>query len=212
MPDYQIKCWDNESLKNIESRFVEQAIADRRWAFVADYVRLYALYNEGGVYFDTDIKLYHDVRQIMEQGEVVIPTQTSVTTGYNLMCAVIASVPGHPFIRKCLDYYADLNYDPENYRKVVINPIMSRILHDGWGYKYENVCQLLRDGIKILDRSHFESDFDITDGKYSKFLGVHFCNQSWVPSDRGFLYRFCKSNDLMSLYKLLVKCLTAFRK
>lgn len=210
LPDYQIKCWDNESLDKIENQFVRQAIDDRRWAFVADYVRLYALYYEGGVYFDTDVKLYHDVREVMEQGEVIIPTQTSVTTGYNLMSAVIASVPGHPFIKKCLDYYTELNYDPDNFRKIVINPIMSRILHDGWGYRYENVCQDLPDGIRILDRSYFESDFDITDGKPSKFLGVHFCNQSWVPSNRGFLYNFCKSNDLMHLYKLLTKCLSIF--
>lgn len=206
MPDHQIKCWDNESLEKIESNFVQQAIADRRWAFVADYVRLFALYNEGGVYFDTDVKLYHGVGGVLEKGAVVIPTQTSITTCCNLMSAIIASVPGHPFIKKCLDCYANLNYNPDDYRKVVINPIMSRILHDGWGYKYEDTCQELPDGILILDKTYFGSDFDITDGNYSKFLGVHYCNQSWVPSNRGFLYNFCKSNDLMNLYKLIAKC------
>lgn len=210
LPGYKIKCWDNESLKQIKSPFVQQAIADRRWAFVADYVRLYALYHEGGVYFDTDVKLYHDVCEIMQKGEVVIPTQTSITTGFNLMSAVIAAVPGHRYIKKCLDYYADLNYDPKNFRKVVINPIMSRILHEGWGYSYENICQKLPDGIRILDRTYFESDFDILDGKHSRFLGVHFCNQSWGPSKRGFLYTFCKSNDLMSLYRFITKWLSVF--
>lgn len=211
LPGYEIKCWDNESLKQIKSTFVQQAIADRRWAFVADYVRLYALYHEGGVYFDTDVKLYHDVSEIMREGEVVIPTQTSISTGYNLMCAVIAAVPGHPFIKKCLDYYANLTYDPENFRKVIINPIMSRILHDGWDYRYENICQKLPDGIIILDRTYFESSFDITDRKYSKFLGVHFCNQSWVPHKRGAIYTFCKSNDLMGLYNYMFKCISALR-
>lgn len=212
MPGYEIKCWDNESLNKIKSSFVQQAIADRRWAFVADYVRLYALYNEGGIYFDTDVKLYHDVRSIMQQGKVLIPTQSSVTTGYNLMSAVIAAVPGHRFIKKCLDYYADLKYDPNNFRKLVINPIMSRILHDGWGYKYEDICQNLPDGIMIFDRTYFESSFDIADGKYSRFLGVHFCNQSWVPSKRGFLYSFCKSNDLMILYEFISKCVSNLSK
>ncbi len=210
MPGYQIKCWDNGSLRQIDSKFVRQAVADKRWAFVADYVRLYALYDEGGIYFDTDVKLYHDCREIMTQGEVVIPTQTSVTTGYNLMSAVIASVPRHPFIKKCLDYYADLTYQPEHFIKLVINPIMSRILYEGWGYKYENVCQELSDSIKILDRTYFESGFDIIDGRYSKFYGVHFCNQSWVPSNRGFLYNFCKSNDIMNLYNMLTRFLSVF--
>lgn len=208
LPGYEVKCWDNESLKQIKSSFVQQAVADKRWAFVADYVRLYVLYHEGGVYFDTDVKLYHDVTGILNEAEVVIPTQSSVATGYNLMSAVIAAVPRHPYIKQCLDYNTYLNYDPANFRKLVINPIMSRILHDNWGYKYENICQTLPDGIKILDRTYFESSFDITDGKYSKFYGVHFCNQSWVPSNRGFLYRFCKSNDLMGLYELISKCMT----
>lgn len=189
---------------------MQQAAADKRWAFVADYVRLYALYHEGGVYFDTDVKLYHDIREIIQKGKMVMPTQSSVATGFNLMSAVIASAPGHPFVKKCLEYYASLTYDPSNFRNVVINPIMSRILHDWWGYRYENICQELPDGITILDRSYFESSFDIHDSNYSKFLGVHFCNQSWVPSNRGFFYTFCKSNDLMDIYNLITKCISFF--
>lgn len=212
MPGYKVKCWDNESLKQIKNSFVKQAIADRRWAFVADYVRLYALYNEGGIYFDTDVKLYHKVDEIFQNWEVVIPTQTSVATGFNLMSAVISAAPKHPFIKKCLDFYANLNYDPENFRKVVINPIMSRILHEEWGYRYENISQLLPDGIQILDKTYFESDFDITDGKHSKYYGVHFCNQSWIPSKRGKLYTFCKSNDLMDFYNYVYKCLSVIRQ
>lgn len=187
---------------------MQQAIADKRWAFVADYARLYALYTEGGIYFDTDVKLYHDIRELMQSDRMVIPTQTSITTGYNLMVAVIATVPQHPFIKECLDYYAELEYDASNYRKVVINPIMSKILHDDWNYRYENACQQLPDGIRILDRTYFESSFDITDGNYKKFLGVHFCNQSWIPQQRSFLYTFCKSNDFMGLYKFIAKCMS----
>lgn len=206
LPGYEIKCWDNYSLETIKNSFVNEAMADRRWAFVADYIRLYALYNEGGIYFDTDVKLYHPISEVL-QSQMMIPTQTSITTGYNLMSAVIASVPRHPFIKKCLDYYNELDYDPVNFRKIVINPIMSRILHEGWGYKYENICQELPDDIVILDRTYFESDFDIKDGNYTKFLGVHFCNQSWVPTKRGFLYTFCKSNDLMGFYRFIQKCI-----
>lgn len=211
LPGYEIKCWDNESIRHIDNSFLRLAAADKRWAFVADYMRLYALYYEGGKYFDTDVKLYHPVSDVFQSSDVVIPTQSSVTSGYNLMSAVIASVPRHRFIKKCLDYYADLTYDAVNYRDVVINPIMSRILHDGWMYKYENICQELPDSIKILDRTYFESSFDIPNREYSQFLGVHFCNQSWVPNKRGKLYSFCKENDLMGLYSFITKCVSVFR-
>jgi len=181
-------------------------MADGRWAFVADYIRLYALYHEGGIYFDTDVKLYSDIRDILNCN-VVIPTQSSITTGHNLMVAIIASVAGHPFIKACLDHYSTLRYDHTNYRNIVINPIMSKILHDGWGYEYANISQELNDGIHVLDRTYFESDYDITKGNHRDFRGVHFCNQSWIPSNRGRLYTFCKNNDLMGVYKLICKCL-----
>lgn len=135
--------------------------------------------------------------------DVMIPTQPSVTTGFNLMSAVIASAANHPYVRACLDYYSELKYDPQNYRNVVINPIMSLILHRGWGYEYADKTQDLKDGIRILDRTYFGSDFDIKDSEKGDLYGIHFCNQSWVPSNRGLFYRFCKSNDLMSLYRLI---------
>lgn len=199
-------------MKNIKNTFVQQAIADKRWAFVADYVRLYALYHEGGIYFDTDVKLYHDCRDLLSQAHVVIPTQSSITTGHNLMSAVIAASVAHPFVKKCLDYYGELQYDPNNYHKVVINPIMSEILHQDWCYKFENITQHLNDDILILDRSKFESDYDIKDDNHQKYFGVHFCNQSWVPTNRGILYNFCKSNDMMRLYRTLTKIISIFRR
>lgn len=200
LPGFEVKCWNNASLKDIHNPFVRAAIADRRWAFVADYVRLMALYRLGGVYFDTDVKLYKDIRGLLNC-QIMIPTQPSVATGYNLMSAVVASVPGHPYIKACLDYYSHLEYDPQNYRKVVINPIMSGILHDSWGYEYEDRCQNLPDRVEILDRTYFGSDFDLGGFKPKDLYGVHYCNQSWVPSSRGRLYNFCKANDLMTLYK-----------
>lgn len=56
-PDYEIKEW-NESNFNINSiTFVKEAYESRKWAFVSDYVRLYALYNYGGIYMDTDVEV-----------------------------------------------------------------------------------------------------------------------------------------------------------
>ena len=37
--------------------FVKEAYESKKWAFVSDYVRIYALYNEGGLYLDTDVKI-----------------------------------------------------------------------------------------------------------------------------------------------------------
>ena len=53
MPDYELKLWDTHNF-DIENStpYVKEAFANRKWAFVADYIRLYALYTEGGIYLD----------------------------------------------------------------------------------------------------------------------------------------------------------------
>lgn len=57
LPDYQIKEW-NESIFDVNSvRYVKEAYENRKFAFVSDFVRLFALYHEGGVYMDTDVEV-----------------------------------------------------------------------------------------------------------------------------------------------------------
>ena len=56
MPDYERKLW---SLDNFDitsaPQFVRDAVAARKWAFAADYIRMYALHTEGGFYLDSDV-------------------------------------------------------------------------------------------------------------------------------------------------------------
>lgn len=49
MPDYKIRVWDANSFDFDSVPFVRDAFKAKKWAFVADYVRIYALYTEGGV-------------------------------------------------------------------------------------------------------------------------------------------------------------------
>lgn len=57
MPDYELRLWDAHSFDFDSVPFVREAYQAQKWAFVADYVRLYALYTEGGIYMDTDVKV-----------------------------------------------------------------------------------------------------------------------------------------------------------
>lgn len=56
-PDYEIREW-NESNFDIEANdYCREAYEAKRWAFVADYARLYVLYEYGGIYMDTDVEV-----------------------------------------------------------------------------------------------------------------------------------------------------------
>ena len=56
-PDYEIIEW-NENNFNINSNaYVKMCYEQRKYAFLADYVRLLVVYEHGGVYFDTDVEV-----------------------------------------------------------------------------------------------------------------------------------------------------------
>ena len=57
LPDYELREWNEKDLSKVNNKYVEEAYQSKKWAFVSDYFRLYALYNEGGIYFDTDVEV-----------------------------------------------------------------------------------------------------------------------------------------------------------
>ena len=58
MPDWQIMRWDETNFDiAVAPLYVRQAYEARKFAFVSDYVRLWALERYGGVYVDTDVKV-----------------------------------------------------------------------------------------------------------------------------------------------------------
>lgn len=57
MPDYEYKLWNEDNFDINCNRYVKEAYEAKKYAFVTDYVRLYALYTEGGIYMDTDVEV-----------------------------------------------------------------------------------------------------------------------------------------------------------
>ena len=58
MPDWEYRLWneDNFDIKSVP--YTKEAYEAGKYAFVSDYVRLWALFNEGGVYLDTDVEVF----------------------------------------------------------------------------------------------------------------------------------------------------------
>ena len=61
-PDYELVEWNEQSF-DIDSAplYVRQAYENKKWAFVTDYVRLYAMVSYGGVYMDTDVEVIKNI-------------------------------------------------------------------------------------------------------------------------------------------------------
>ena len=65
-PDYEIKCWTENDINQSKYPLVAKAIKEKRWALAADIIRMYAIYTDGGFYFDTDVELLKPLDDLLQ--------------------------------------------------------------------------------------------------------------------------------------------------
>lgn len=81
-PDYEIKEWNESNFNIDENDYCREAYEAKKWAFVTDYVRLKALYEEGGFYMDTDVEVVKPLDPLRVYDAVSgYESQTHIATG-----------------------------------------------------------------------------------------------------------------------------------
>lgn len=67
LPNYEVKGWKADDFDFSQMPiFVQEALAKKKWAFVTDYLRLYILYNYGGIYVDSDIFIKKNIDKFID--------------------------------------------------------------------------------------------------------------------------------------------------
>ena len=67
MPHYEYKLWNEDNFDINLNKYVKEAYEARKFAFVSDYVRLWVLEREGGLYLDTDVEVYRPFDNLLSQ-------------------------------------------------------------------------------------------------------------------------------------------------
>jgi hypothetical protein len=170
-PDYELRLWDMDAIKDIESDFLREALSVRKWAFAADYVRLYALYHHGGVYFDTDVMLLRPLDDFLND-KAFIGKETFVHflehKGFQgLSSHCMGGEIGHPFFKDCLKYFEGRHFiqsTNENlpivlrYNMVLLPYIQAEIARE-YGYDWRPLSQEVQrfdNGLVIYPSIYFE--------------------------------------------------------
>lgn len=98
LPEYEIIRWD-ETNSPMDNEYVQYHYKKKNWAFVADYVRLYALYQDGGIYLDTDMEVVKNFEPLrnnsMFLGEELPGRPTA---------GIIGGEKHHAFFKNALDF------------------------------------------------------------------------------------------------------------
>ncbi|MCI7528971.1 MAG: glycosyl transferase [Oscillospiraceae bacterium] len=110
LPDYEIIEWNESNFDVNCCQYVKEAYEAKKWAFVSDYARFKILYEEGGIYFDTDVEVIKPLDDIIARGNFMgaenrvcdINNEVSLNVAPGLGLGV---TPGLSLIKEVLDSY-----------------------------------------------------------------------------------------------------------
>jgi len=66
-PDYEIKEWNEDNFDIFSNTYAKEAYENKKWAFVADYVRVCVLQEYGGIYLDTDMEILKPLDNLLNK-------------------------------------------------------------------------------------------------------------------------------------------------
>lgn len=103
-PGWEIKLWNEENFDLECNAYIREMYRQKKWAFLTDYARLKIVYEQGGVYLDTDVELLKPLESLTEQGAFMgFECSHLVATGLGF-----GAEAGHPFLKENMAYYENL--------------------------------------------------------------------------------------------------------
>lgn len=176
LSDYQIKLWDKDSFDCNICTYTRQAMERKKYAFVSDYIRLYALYHEGGIYLDSDIEVFRSFDELLDNKAF-----TGFESGGRIGPWILASERGNPIFKEFLEYYRDRSfYNEMEEMDLTPNTVpVTRIMVEN-GLKPENKIQKLPN-ITVYPEEYFcpknpwSGEICITDLTYV----MHYFKGAW---------------------------------
>jgi len=105
LPDYEIIEWNEDNFNVNFNDFTKKAYDNKKWAYVSDVARLWILYNEGGIYMDTDVEVYKPLDEFLNEKGFIGFEDT-----HYLSTATIGVEKENPVIKYLLDYYNCIDF------------------------------------------------------------------------------------------------------
>ena len=177
-PGYEFKLWTEDNFDFSGCSFAVQAYENKKYAFVSDYARAKVLYEYGGLYLDTDVKVLKSFTDLLEQYDGIVGFERKAFIG----TALIACQPHDPCIGELLEYYEtheflqkDGSFD--NIANVSIITDIMRAKGLVLGGERQSIA-----GFEVFNREFFypkklsETEFHVVD----ETLAIHMCSNSWL--------------------------------
>lgn len=180
LPDYEIMLWDTKRFDINSTLWTKQAFENKKYAFAADYIRLYALYNYGGIYLDSDVLMYKSFDDLLS-----LPYFIGQDYEHCFEAAIIGAEKHTEWIAEILKRYdnrpfvkADGSFDMEPLPMVFLNRLQGK-------YEFVRLHRLISyrkgDGkFYVFDRDFFNSRNSVQPRRTKKSYCTHNYAGTWV--------------------------------
>lgn len=177
-PEYEIVCHNEENFDISQNRYAKEAYDAGKWAFVSDYARFKVMYDEGGIYLDTDVELIKPIDDLVKEGGYMgFDDKGIVATGLGFACE-----KGNELIGAFLSDYDDISFiRPDGSLDTTPCPDRNTETLKRLGMNLENKDQIFM-GIHILPEDYlcpvkyYSGKKIITKNTYS----IHHYCASWI--------------------------------
>ena len=206
MPDYEIIEINKENfdLDNhiARNKFLRECYKRKLWAYIADYVRIHYLYENGGIYLDTDMEIVKDFSSLFENENIEFFTGYESDDGIGMGLFGVSAKS--KFLEKMIKFYDDEIYKSPLF---TLPQITKYILKNDFSFDFsKNEIRDEKNGICIYKKEYFypflpKEKFDesiVTENTYA----IHWWHHSWKGS-RPFL--FLKTKHLKGIKKYIKK-------
>lgn len=112
LPDYEFKKWDFTVFDKKSSEWVSEAFDSKKYAFAADYIRLFAIYNYGGIYLDMDIEVLRSFDPLLSHPRMF--ASESYDDPLMIEAGCFGAEKGDAMLGKCLEYYEGRHFVKED--------------------------------------------------------------------------------------------------
>jgi len=199
-PDYEIKIWNTKTFDITSSIWVQEAFEKKKYAFAADYIRLWAIYNYGGIYLDSDVEVVKKFDDLLELNSFM-----GFTYAADYEPAIIGAVAKQEWIEKCLRYYIDRHFVKQNgsldIRPLpeIIKPILKKEYDLDTNEIWDKISIVMNGNLKLFPPDYFCPD-TIVNGITNNSYTIHHFSFSWgtpILRYRSKVFKFIVKNRIL---------------
>ncbi len=179
-PDFEIKEWNETNFDVRQNKYISQAYDAKKYAFVSDFARFKILYEQGGLYFDTDVEVIKPFYELFELSAFAgFETNEYVAPGLVLW----AKEPGNEMLGEILETYSELEFiNPDGTQNTVTICKYFTELLQNHGLKNDDGTIQTVGSFSVFPKEYFCPFDDLTGvlSKTDKTCAIHWYAKSWM--------------------------------